>query len=133
MEFRKSARMKMFYPWIGSLVAIILKRIPKFGVYTDFSIFCTDFYFPHMKYGKVLVSLPKNQKKKIAFFHVLGLIIPNNMFRAKKKIRLSRGVAAAAVDRICRVDFSVTLRDRELKFLTQLWFGLKLCMPFLEF
>jgi hypothetical protein len=33
----------------------------------------------------------------------------------QKKIRLSRGVAAA-VDRICRVDFSVALRDRELKF-----------------
>jgi hypothetical protein len=51
--------------------------------------------------------------------------------------RLSRGVAAAAaaaaVDRICRVDFSVVLRDRELKFWVQLWFELKLCMPFLEF
>jgi hypothetical protein len=45
------------------------------------------------------------------------------MFRAKQKFRLSRGVAAAAVDRICRVDFSVTLRDRELKCWTQLWFG----------
>jgi hypothetical protein len=32
------------------------------------------FYFPHI-YGKVLVSPPENQKK-IAFFHVLGLIIP---------------------------------------------------------
>jgi hypothetical protein len=53
------------------------------------------------------------------------------MLRAKKKIRLSRGVdAAAAVDRICRVDFSVTLRDRVLKFWARLWFGLKLCMPF---
>jgi hypothetical protein len=39
-----------------------------------------------MKYGKVLVSPPENQKKKFAFFHVLGLIIPKNMFRAKKKI-----------------------------------------------
>jgi hypothetical protein len=34
---------------------------------------------------------------------------------------------------ICRVDFSVALRDRELKFWTHLWFGLKLCMSFLEF
>jgi hypothetical protein len=49
-----------------------------------------------MKYGKVLVSPPENQKKFFAFFHVLGLIIPKNMFR--KKIRLSLGVAAA-VDR----------------------------------
>jgi hypothetical protein len=57
------------------------------------------------------------------------------MLRAKKKFRLPRGVAAAAaaVDRICCVDFSVVLRDRELKFWTQLWFGLKLCMPFFEF
>jgi hypothetical protein len=67
-----------------------------------------------MKYGKVLVSLPifllssyeiwesigftsGKSKKKIAFFHVLGLIYLKNMFRAiKKKFRLSRGVAAAA-------------------------------------
>jgi hypothetical protein len=39
------------------------------------------------------------------------------MLRAKKFFRLSRGVAAAAVARICRVDFSVVLRDRELPFL----------------
>jgi hypothetical protein len=43
------------------------------------------FYFPHMKYGKVLVSLPENQKNFFAFFHFLGLIIPKNMLRAKKK------------------------------------------------
>jgi hypothetical protein len=30
-----------------------------------------------MKYGKVLVSLPKNQKKNFAFFNVLGLIRVN--------------------------------------------------------
>jgi hypothetical protein len=34
------------------------------------------FYFPHMKYGKVLVSPPENQNFFFAFFHVLGLIIP---------------------------------------------------------
>jgi hypothetical protein len=36
----------------------------------------SDFYFPHMKYGKVLVSPPENQKFFLAFFHFLGLIIP---------------------------------------------------------
>jgi hypothetical protein len=35
-----------------------------------------DFYFPHMKYGKVLVSLPENQIFFFAFFHVLGHFIP---------------------------------------------------------
>jgi hypothetical protein len=76
-----------------------------------------------------------HQKECFAFFHVLGHIIPKKTcLERKKKFRLSRGVAvAAAVDRICRVDFSVTLRDRELKVCTQLWFGLNLCMPFLEF
>jgi hypothetical protein len=34
------------------------------------------FYFPHMKYGKVLVSPPENQKFFFAFFHFLRLIIP---------------------------------------------------------
>jgi hypothetical protein len=34
-----------------------------------------SFYFPHMKYGKVLVSPPENQKKNFAFYHILGLII----------------------------------------------------------
>jgi hypothetical protein len=72
-------------------------------------------------------------EKKIAFFHVLGHFIPKKHVKSKNKFRLSRGVAAAAVDRICRVDFSVILRDRELKFWAQLWFGLKLCMAFLEF
>jgi hypothetical protein len=38
------------------------------------------------------------------------------MFKAKKKFRLSRGVAAAAINRIFHVDFSVALRDRRLKF-----------------
>jgi hypothetical protein len=37
-----------------------------------------------------LVSLAK---KNIAYFHVLGLFIPKNDLRAKKKIRLSRSVA----------------------------------------
>jgi hypothetical protein len=39
-------------------------------------------------------------KKKfffIANFHVLGLFIPKNEFRAKKNVRLSRGVAGVAV------------------------------------
>jgi hypothetical protein len=38
------------------------------------------FYFPHMKYGKVLVSLPENPKKNFAFFHFLGLIMPKKHF-----------------------------------------------------
>jgi hypothetical protein len=43
-----------------------------------------------MKYGKVLVSLPKNQKnkKKIANSQIL-----QNMIRAKKCFRLSRAAA----------------------------------------
>jgi hypothetical protein len=96
--------------------------------------FKTHFYFPHMKYGKVLVSLPKNKKNKnLLFFTFYDILYLKNMFRAKKNFRLSRGIAAAAIDRICRVDFSVVSRDRELKFWIQLWFGLKLCMPFFEF
>jgi hypothetical protein len=41
-----------------------------------------------------LVSLVK---KNNANFHVLGLFIPKNEFRAKKKFRLPRGVASLAV------------------------------------
>jgi hypothetical protein len=33
------------------------------------------------------------KKKIIANFHVLGLFIPKNEFKAKKKFRLSRGLA----------------------------------------
>jgi hypothetical protein len=47
----------------------------EFPVYLGFSLIGFCFYFPHMKYGKVLVSPPENQKF-FAFFHVLGLIIP---------------------------------------------------------
>jgi hypothetical protein len=36
----------------------------------------SDFYFPHIKYGKLLVSPPENKNFFFAFFHVLGLIIP---------------------------------------------------------
>jgi hypothetical protein len=43
-----------------------------------------------MKYGKFWFHL---QKKIIAIIHVLGLLYRKNEFRAKKKIRLSRGVA----------------------------------------
>jgi hypothetical protein len=42
--------------------------------------------------------------KKNAFFH--DILYLKNMFRAKKKFRLPRGIAATAV----------ALRDRELKF-----------------
>jgi hypothetical protein len=47
-----------------------------------------------MKYGKYWFHL---QKKIIANFHVLGLFIPKNEFRAKKLFRLSRDVAGLAV------------------------------------
>jgi hypothetical protein len=58
-------------------------------------IFKIFFYFPHMKYGKVLVSPPENQKFFFAFFHVLGVIIPKkSCLERKKHFRLSRGVAA---------------------------------------
>jgi hypothetical protein len=33
----------------------------------------------------------------IAYFHVLGLFIPKNKFKAKKNFRLSRGVASVTV------------------------------------
>jgi hypothetical protein len=49
--------------------------------------------------GKYWFHLQKI-KKKIAFFHVLGNIIPTTCLERKKKIRLSRGVfTAAAVDK----------------------------------
>jgi hypothetical protein len=66
----------------------------------------TLFYFPHMKYGKVL-SPPENLKNFFLLFSCL------NMFRAKKKIRLSR---LPPLTKICRVDFSVALRDRSWNF-----------------
>jgi hypothetical protein len=86
-----------------------------------------------MKYGKVLVSHPENQKKTFCFFHVLGFIIPQNMFRAKKTSVCHAALPPPPLTKICHVDFSVALRDRELKFWIQLWFRLKFCMPFLEF
>jgi hypothetical protein len=55
-----------------------------------------------MKYGKVLVSPLENQKKIFAFFTFQDILYLKNMIRAKNKIRLSRGVAAAttaAVDK----------------------------------
>jgi hypothetical protein len=45
---------------------------------------------------KVLISLAKKKKFFIANFHVLGLFIPKNEFRAKKFFRQSRGVAGVA-------------------------------------
>jgi hypothetical protein len=85
--------------------------------------------------GKYWFHFRKVKKNILLFFTFKVILYLKNMFRAKKNFRLSRGVAAAAAvgDRICHVDFSVNLRDRELKFWTQLWFGLKLFMPFLEF
>jgi hypothetical protein len=48
------------------------------------------FDFPHMTYGKYWFHL---QFVFIANFHVLGIFMPENKFRAKTNFRLSRGVA----------------------------------------
>jgi hypothetical protein len=63
---------------------------------------------------KVLVSLAK-----IIFFiaNFHGLIIPKNMFRAKK-IRLSRGVAVQSLIEIRIDDISAVLRATDLRSAT---------------
>jgi hypothetical protein len=66
---------------------------------------------------KVLVSPAKI--KIIANFHVLGLFMLKNKLRAKKKFRLSRGVAGVAVRalvEICVDDISAVLRATDLGF-----------------
>jgi hypothetical protein len=55
----------------------------------------------------------------IADFHVLGIFIPKNKFRSKKKSRLSRGVAVVAVRalvEICIDVISAVLRATDLRF-----------------
>jgi hypothetical protein len=46
--------------------------------------------------GKYWFHLRKIKKKILLFFTFYDLLYLKNMFRAKKKFRLSRGVAAAA-------------------------------------
>jgi hypothetical protein len=65
-----------------------------------------------MKYGKVLVSLPKNY-----FFCKIKRFIPFYT-KAKKEFRLSR--AAAGVRRNLRHAYSLPLKARELKLLMEL-------------
>jgi hypothetical protein len=69
-----------------------------------------------MKYGKYWFHL---QKKIIANYHVLGLFIPKNKFRAKKK-----SVCHAAfgfLDKILGAELAV-LSARKLKFWLQISF-----------
>jgi hypothetical protein len=47
-----------------------------------------------MKYGKFGFTCRNNFF--FANFHVLGLFMPKNKFRAKKNFRLSRGIAGVA-------------------------------------
>jgi hypothetical protein len=65
-----------------------------------------------MKYGKYWFHL--QLLFFIANFHVLGLV--TYKFRAKKKIRLSRGVAVRVLVEICIDDISAVLRTTDLRF-----------------
>jgi hypothetical protein len=57
-----------------------------------------------MKYGKY-------------WFHLTFMpFMPKNKFRAKKKIRLSRGVAVRALVEICVDDISAVLKATDLRF-----------------
>jgi hypothetical protein len=80
------------------------------GKFTHNRAFPSDFYFPHMKYGKYWFHLD---------FILLLIFLHKTGFRAKKNFRLSRGVAGVAIRslvEICIDDISALLRATDLRF-----------------
>jgi hypothetical protein len=61
------------------------------------------FYLPHIKFGKVLVSLPENIKTFLAIFHAI------------KIISVCSSALPLPLTNVCRDDISGLLRDRELE------------------
>jgi hypothetical protein len=85
------------------------------------------FYFPHIKYGKVLVSPPKNKKIKLQILTFYAIYTLKTCLGQENKIRRS-SAAVVAVDRNLCHTYSPPLKGafkaRELKFCMQLRFGL---------
>jgi hypothetical protein len=79
-----------------------------------------------------LVSLAK-KNIFIANFHVLGLYIPKNEFRANFFFRLSRGVAVGFFDEIWCTVSSAVLSARKLKFWSPASFEPTWCTSYSEF
>jgi hypothetical protein len=78
----------------------------------------SNYYFPHIKYGKYWFHL---QKKilLLLIFTFYDFLYLKYEFRAKKKFRLSRGVVEVAVRslvEICIIDISADLRAKNLRF-----------------
>jgi hypothetical protein len=63
--------------------------------------------------------LRKIKTKNFPIFHVLGHSIPKKHVWSEK-INYVCHALSTTVTKICRVDFSVASRDRELKFWTRL-------------